>query len=124
MTDDELYSIDHFEPVNHRRMSTENRAAQFAPFAALTGFYDEIGSKDKVKEKKKILSEDMTDNLNKTIDKIKTMKDAKIKITYYKIDRYCTEEITVKKLDNINKEILSSDNKIIKIKNIYNIIIV
>ena len=26
------------EPQNHPRMSLQNRAAQFAPFAALTGF--------------------------------------------------------------------------------------
>ena len=31
------------EPVNHPRMSREARAAQFAPFAALTGYDREVG---------------------------------------------------------------------------------
>lgn len=34
----ELLYLPHPEPQNHPRMSRQNRAAQFAPFAALTGF--------------------------------------------------------------------------------------
>ena len=53
---EDIYKIDHYEPRLHSRMSMENRAAQFAPFAALTGFYDEVKEEEKVKYKKKILS--------------------------------------------------------------------
>ena len=35
----------HWEPHTHPRMSRQARAAQFSPFAALTGFYDEIEAK-------------------------------------------------------------------------------
>ena len=35
----------HWEPHMHPRMSRQARAAQFSPFAALTGFYDEIEAK-------------------------------------------------------------------------------
>ena len=31
-------NLPHFEPKHHPRMSMWNRAAQFAPFAALTGY--------------------------------------------------------------------------------------
>ena len=34
----DIIDLPHYEPARHRRMPTENRAAQFAPFAALTGF--------------------------------------------------------------------------------------
>ena len=34
-----------WEPRAHSRMSRQARAAQFSPFAALTGFYDEIEAK-------------------------------------------------------------------------------
>lgn len=37
---DDIISLPHFEPKHHKRMSMQARAAQFAPFAALTG-YDE-----------------------------------------------------------------------------------
>lgn len=40
----ELLSAPHWEPQNHPRMSRAARAAQFSPFAALNGFYDEISA--------------------------------------------------------------------------------
>ena len=37
----DILQLSHPEPKNHPRMSIEARAAQFAPFAALTG-YDNV----------------------------------------------------------------------------------
>ena len=37
-----VIDLPHFEPKRHPRMSRENRAAQFSPFAALTGFEAEL----------------------------------------------------------------------------------
>ena len=46
MKDDysDIINLEHPEPdpVKHPRMSARDRAAQFAPFAALTGFDDSI----------------------------------------------------------------------------------
>ena len=39
---DDIIDLPHWEPKSHPRMSLEDRAAQFAPFAALTGFGDVI----------------------------------------------------------------------------------
>ena len=44
---DILYLPHHVSP-NHKRMSRENRAAQFAPFAALTGFENHIRKKEDI----------------------------------------------------------------------------
>ena len=35
---DDIINLPHYEPKHHPRMSMRNRAAQFAPFAALTGY--------------------------------------------------------------------------------------
>ena len=35
---DDIIDLPHFEPRRHLRMPAKERAAQFAPFAALTGF--------------------------------------------------------------------------------------
>jgi len=35
---DDIINLPHYEPKRHPRMSMWNRAAQFAPFAALTGY--------------------------------------------------------------------------------------
>ncbi len=38
----DIIDLAHYEPKHHPRMSMWNRAAQFAPFAALTGYDDAI----------------------------------------------------------------------------------
>ena len=35
---DDIINLPHYEPKHHPRMSMWNRAAQFAPFAALVGY--------------------------------------------------------------------------------------
>ena len=39
---DDIISLPHYEPKYHARMSMASRAAQFAPFAALTGHADAL----------------------------------------------------------------------------------
>lgn len=39
---DDIINLPHYEPIHHPRMSMWNRAAQFAPFAALAGYEDAI----------------------------------------------------------------------------------
>ena len=46
----------HYEPKNHPRMSMLNRAAQFSPFAALTGYGDAVNETAKMVEER-VLSE-------------------------------------------------------------------
>ena len=48
---DDIIHLPHFEPKHHPRMSMESRAAQFAPFAALTGYEDAIqNAKETIQE--------------------------------------------------------------------------
>ena len=39
---DDLLNLPHHTSAVHPRMSAEDRAAQFAPFAALTGYHDQV----------------------------------------------------------------------------------
>lgn len=39
---DDIIHLPHYESPYHKRMPVENRAAQFAPFAALSGFEEAI----------------------------------------------------------------------------------
>lgn len=48
----EIIEHPHYEPKNHPRMSREMRAAQFSPFAALTGFSCVIRRTSKIAELK------------------------------------------------------------------------
>lgn len=114
----DIYSIKHFEP-KHARMSKENRAAQFAPFAALTGFYEKIADEEKIKAKKKLLSSDNIDNLNSKSNYIKN--GSSVYITYYKYDNYISDKVTIKKIDNVNKRFILNDRSYIYFKDIIDI---
>lgn len=61
MKDDysDIISLPHYEPARHPRMPIENRAAQFAPFAALTGYEDEIEKTAKQEGQKAELEGDL-----------------------------------------------------------------
>lgn len=49
---DDIISLPHPEPKHHKRMSLYQRAAQFAPFAALTGYEDAIRKAQQEMEEK------------------------------------------------------------------------
>ena len=55
---EDIINLPHPEPRIHARMPRENRAAQFAPFAALTGHKDAIRETERLTERKRRLSED------------------------------------------------------------------
>ena len=58
------------EYPNHPRMSRENRAAQFAPFAALTGYDDMIVEEARIVDNKIELSEEEIDQLGQKLNLI------------------------------------------------------
>ena len=63
---DILY-LKHHEPdkLKHPRMSIYNRAAQFAPFAALTGYEDKIDEEARQTSKRIILDKEQENELSK-----------------------------------------------------------
>ncbi len=54
-------------PSGHRKMERRDRAAQFAPFAALTGFEEAIEEASKILEEKKELDESQKEEINEKI---------------------------------------------------------
>ena len=71
---DDIIKLPHYEPKKHPRMSKEARAAQFAPFAALTG-YDDV-----IKETARLTSERIEIN-----EELKAILDAKLQIIHDKV---------------------------------------
>ena len=61
----ERYQLKHHTP-----MSLESRAAQFAPFAALVGYDEEIGEAARSTDGREELSEDAIDALNQAFQKL------------------------------------------------------
>ena len=127
---DDIINIEHFEP-KHPRMSRYNRAAQFAPFAALTGYDDEIKETARRTEKKQSVDEQCARILNEQINYLNNhIKEHQIvHITYFVKDekkaggKYITDIGQVKSIDLVNKFIKLNNNMIIKFTNIINIVI-
>lgn len=60
---DHIMHLPNPEPTVRPRMAIEKRAAQFAPFAALTGYEESVAEEARLTEEKLELSEDMIDML-------------------------------------------------------------
>ncbi|SDO61128.1 hypothetical protein SAMN04487900_1368 [Prevotella communis] len=64
---DDIINLPHYEPKHHPRMSMWNRAAQFAPFAALTGYDDAIKESGRFVENQTNMADDYNMNEESTI---------------------------------------------------------
>ena len=87
-----------------------DRARQFMPFAALTGYYEVIKQREKIIEPRKELSEDEAEILSDKLNKVQ--KGMLITLTYYKED--CCEMLTglVSNIDPIYRTITIVKTKI------------
>lgn len=117
-------------PVSKRpRMSLEQRSAQFAPFAALTGYEGQVKETARLTNKKIEINEELKEILNKKIQLIqkKIKEQPQIEITYFIPDskkdggKYETVTNSVKKIDTYKGEIILIDGTTIAIDEIINI---
>ena len=117
---------DYKKSKKYKHMSQKNRAAQFAPFAALTGHKQLIQETQRLTEDKKELDENKKSILNQKLLYFIETKE-KIKITYFKKDQkksggdYLTTIQRIKKIDSIYKTITLQNGQIIKMEDIYEI---
>ena len=126
---DNIINIPHFEPKYHKRMSIYNRAAQFAPFAALTGYDDEVKETARLTDKELILDEDRKDIIDMKLRIIEEhiKENPEIKVIYFEKDKrkkggYYKEYIgCVKKIDTVDNMIIFNDKVKIIIKCIIDI---
>ena len=117
-------------PVSKRpRMTLEQRSAQFAPFAALTGYEGQVKETARLTNKKIEINEELKEILNKKIQLIqkKIKEQPQIEITYFIPDdkkqggKYKTVTNSVKKIDTYKNEIILIDGTTIAIDEIIDI---
>lgn len=106
---DDIINLARPETKNREHMSRLNRAAQFAPFAALTGYAAAVSETGRLTEKRRVLSSDEIAILERRINfLIENEINEKIKIKYFKKDerksggKYLEIEDKFKKFDDIN----------------------
>lgn len=125
---EKIINIKHHYPKNHRIMPIENRAAQFAPFAALTGYEESIQEVGREVEKKRELLDSEKDIIN---DKLRYIIDNKIqgevKVIYFikdnKKDGGKYEEMTssIRRIDEENRVVIFKNKMKISIDDIVKI---
>ena len=126
---DDIINMSHHVSKKHPRMSLKNRSAQFAPFAALTGYEDEVEETARITDKKIEITDEVKSIINlklKTIqEKINTKP--KVTITYFIPDSkkeggsYKIVTSNVMKIDKYKQTIVLKDKTEIPINFITNI---
>lgn len=116
-----IINLPHKQSIKRPKMSRIDRAAQFAPFAALTGYDDAIKETGRLTDDEIELSEETLNQLN---TRFQTLLDyvgenIEVTITYFVPDQvksggsYVTERGSVKKFDAYERLItMSSGTKI------------
>lgn len=117
-------------PVSkHSRMSLEQRSAQFAPFAALTGYEGQVKETARLTNKKIEIDEELKLLLNFKLQLIqeKIKEQPEITVTYFIPDdrkeggRYETVTNLVRKVDMYKNEIILIDETTINVDEIIDI---
>lgn len=105
----DIINLSRPESKNRNHMSILNRAAQFAPFAALTGYAAAVSETGLLTEKKHELSSDEIAIIERRINfLIENGINENIKIKYFKKDerksggKYLEREDQFKKFDDLN----------------------
>lgn len=125
---DDIINLE-YPKLKHPRMSIYNRAAQFSPFAALTGYEDAVKETARLADKKIIVDEETKVILDTKLQYIESIITEKpyITITYFIKDKlknggsYNTYSNNIKRIDIIKKELVFLDNKKILINDIIDI---
>ena len=123
--DERWYTMDR-PKSKYQKMSMLDRAAQFAPFAALTGHKEAILEQQRITQTKRILSNEEKLRINEKIVEMVKLK-SKCRITYFEKDKtksggqYMESVLSFKRLDELNKILCFKENIQIQIEDIVDI---
>ena len=123
---DDIIDLPHPVSGRHPAMSMYDRAAQFSPFAALTGYEDLLEETGRLTDADTELTESAIETIDRTIHFLQEHCDAphKITVTYYQPDRrktggsFVTVTGSCKKVLSYERRLVLSDGTVIPIDQI------
>lgn len=126
---DDIIELPHHVSTTHPHMAAIDRAAQFSPFAALTGYDAAIKETARLTDERVELDESMKDALSNKLQIIadRLKEQPEIAITYFQSDgkknggTYVTAVSTAKKIDKYERVVVMSDGIVIPIDEIISI---
>lgn len=126
---DDIIALPHPTSKTHPRMSNEDRAAQFSPFAALTGHEAAIKETARLTDRKIDLDEYEKERLDEKLQVIaeNLNSDMEVTITYFVPDEkkdggaYRTVTGCVRKIDSYENKLVMRDKTVIPVDQIFGI---
>ena len=120
---DDIINLPHHTSRKHPRMPIKDRAAQFAPFAALTGHEAAIRETARLTDEREILSDEAIAVLNEKLKIISKNPGTgqTVKITYFVPDArkaggaYVTHSGSVRKIDLYEHILIMTDGTVIPV---------
>ena len=123
---DDIMYLAHHQSTTRAQMSLHDRAAQFAPFAALTGHEAAIEETARLTENEIMLDETAIADVNDKLYEISQhlAEQWRVSITYFKPDRkkqggaYLTDVGVIRKINEIEQLIIMDSGMRIKMEQI------
>ena len=124
---DDIINLPRHVSDKHPHMSIHDRAAQFAPFAALTGHSEAVSETARYVDEKIDLGEDAIKEIQDALNYIQEhiSQSPQVTITYFVADdrkrggRYVTETVKIKYVDNLEQNIRFDNGVCVKFENIF-----
>ena len=126
---DDIINLGHPTSKKHPRMPIRDRAAQFAPFAALVGYDDAVEETARVTDEMTEQSDEMKAILNEKLSLLKERIDTcpSVVVTHFIPDekksggRYVVARGDIVKIKDFERSIVMSDGRVISFDKIYSI---
>ncbi len=126
---EQIIELPHHVSENHKHMDMSDRAAQFSPFAALTGYDDCVTEAARMTDTCDPLDDDRRDELDRKVSFLAglTGKDTVIKVRYFVKDRYkdggeyMEKTGCLKYIDEFGKALIFTDDTSVSISDISDI---
>lgn len=127
---EDIINLPHHQSKTRPHMSLYDRAAQFSPFAALTGYEDAVKETGRLTDERVELSEEKQSEIQRCLNWVKEHlnEQPEIMVTYFVPDQkktggtYQTEQGKVKKIDEyrrilvLEEQVEISMDEIVEIK--------
>ena len=129
---DDIINLPRHISDKHPHMSIHDRAAQFAPFAALTGHSEAVSETARYVDEKIDLGEDAIKEIQDALNYIQEhiSQSPQVTITYFVADgrkqggRYVTETAGIKRVDDLRQVVCLDNSIVVTYENILEIYIV
>lgn len=126
---EDIVDLPHHISKKHPQPTMADRAARFAPFAAITGYEEMVLEEARVTDDRIEMDESSKAALNEKLNMILEFIDEQpeVSITYFEPDKrkaggaYVTVTGTVKRIDEYEHLVIMTDGKKINIDEIYNL---